>query len=105
MQKRKVVTLCGSVRFWDKIQEVSERLELEKGYVVLGIVPHVLDRELADSEKDLLGELHRAKIDLSDAIFVVNVGGYIVECVKSEIAYVKEMGKEVLYFEHVEEEI
>lgn len=105
MQKRKVVTLCGSVRFWDKIQEVSERLELEKGYVVLGIVPHVLDRELTDSEKDLLGELHRAKIDLSDAIFVVNVGGYIGESVKSEIAYAKEKRKEVLYLENVEEQL
>lgn len=29
MSKRKVVTLCGSVRFWDKIQEMNERLELE----------------------------------------------------------------------------
>lgn len=105
MQKRKVVTLCGSLRFWDKIQEMSEQLELEKGYVVLGIVPHVLDRELADAEKDLLGELHRAKIDLSDAIFVVNVGGYIGESVKSEIAYAKEIGKEVLYLENVEEQL
>ena len=25
----KVVTLCRSVRFWNKIQEISERLELE----------------------------------------------------------------------------
>lgn len=75
MQKRKVVTLCGSVRFWDKIQEVSERLELEYGYVVLGIVPHVLDRDLTNQEKELLGELHRRKIDLSDAIYVVNVDG------------------------------
>lgn len=105
MQKRKVVTLCGSLRFWDKIQEMSERLELEKGYVVLGIVPHVLDRELADSEKDLLGELHRAKIDLSDAIYVINLDGYIGKSVKSEISYAKEMGKEVLYLENVEEQL
>lgn len=101
MQKRKVVTLCGSLRFWDKIQEMSERLELEKGYVVLGIVPHVLDRALTEQEKMLLGELHREKIDLSDAIYVVNVDGYIGESVKKEIAYAKEMGKEVFYLENV----
>ncbi|MBQ7918532.1 MAG: hypothetical protein IJ324_01135 [Lachnospiraceae bacterium] len=99
MRKRKVVTLCGSLRFWDKIQEMSERLELENGYVVLGIVPHVLDRDLTESEKERLGELHRAKIDLSDAIYVVNVDGYIGESVRSEIAYAIEMGKEVLYLE------
>lgn len=33
MVKRKVVTLSGSVKFWDKIQEMSERLELENEYV------------------------------------------------------------------------
>ena len=27
--KRKVITLCGSVRFWDKIQEMSGRLEFK----------------------------------------------------------------------------
>ena len=101
MQKRKVVTLCGSLRFWDKIQEMSERLELEEGYVVLGIVPHVLDRALTVGEKELFGELHRRKIDLSDAVYVVNVGGYIGESVKGEIAYAEEMGKEILYLEDV----
>lgn len=97
--KQKVVTICGSVKFWDIIQEMSERLELEYGYVVVGIVPHVLDRALTEPEKSLLGALHRAKIDLSDAIYVVNVGGYIGESVKSEIAYAREKGKEIIYLE------
>lgn len=43
--KRKVVTLCGSVTFWNKIQEISERLELENEYVVIGIIPHIMDRD------------------------------------------------------------
>ncbi len=97
--KRKVVTLCGSVRFWNKIQEMSERLELENGYVVIGMVPHVLDRDLTEYEKDLLGELHRIKIDLSDAIFVINVDGYIGNSVKKEIEYAKQEGKEIIYLE------
>ncbi|BCN30861.1 hypothetical protein [Anaeromicropila herbilytica] len=100
MEKRKVVTLCGSVRFWNKIQEMSERLELENEYVVIGIIPHVMDRNLTESEKDILGELHRIKIDLSDAIFVVNVNGYIGESVKKEIEYAKEKGKEIIYLEN-----
>lgn len=97
--KRKIITICGSLKFWDKIEEVSERLELEHGYVVLGIVPHVLDQDLTADEIALLGELHRAKIDLSDAIFVVNVGGYIGDAVKKEIKYAKERGKEIIYLE------
>lgn len=98
--KRKVVTICGSMRFWDKIQEMSERLELENGYVVLGVTPSVSGRELTERDISLLAELHRDKIDLSDAIFVVNVGGYIGESVKSEIEYAKENSKEILYLEN-----
>jgi hypothetical protein len=97
--KRKVVTICGSVRFWNKIQEMSERLELENEYVVIGIIPHVMDRDFTEYEKDLLGELHRIKIDLSDAIFVVNVDGYIGESVKKEIEYAKQKRKEIIYLE------
>lgn len=100
MVKRKVVTLCGSVRFWNEIQEMSERLELENEYVVIGIIPHIMDRDLTEYEKDLLGELHRIKIDLSDAIFVVNIDGYIGESVKKEIEYAKENEKEIIYLEN-----
>ncbi len=97
--KRKVVTICGSVKFWDKIQEMSERLELENEYAVIGIIPHVMDRDLTEYEKDTLGELHKIKIALSDAIFVVNVNGYIGESVKNEIEYAKQYGKEIIYLE------
>lgn len=101
MNKRKVVTLCGSVRFWDKIQEMNEKLELENQYVVIGITPHVMSRDFTEYEEDLLDELHRIKIDLSDAIFVVNVGGYIGKSTKAEIEYAKEKGKEILYLENI----
>lgn len=100
MMKRKVVTLCGSIRFWNKIQEMSEKLELENEYVVIGIIPHTMDRDLTEYEKDLLGELHKIKIDLSDSIFVVNVNGYIGESVKNEIEYAKKRGKEIIYLEN-----
>ncbi len=59
-----------------------------------------MDRDLTEYEKDLLGELHRIKIDLSDSIFVVNVDGYIGESVKKEIEYAKERGKEIIYLEN-----
>jgi hypothetical protein len=55
---------------------------------------------LTEYEKDLLGELHRIKIDLSDSIYVVNVDGYIGESVKKEIEYAKERGKEIIYLEN-----
>ena len=99
--KPKIVTVCGSVRFMDRIQEVSERLEIENGYVVIGMLPHVIKRDLTDAEKEKLNRLHLAKIDLADAIFVVNVGGYIGRQVKAEIEYARERKKEILYLENI----
>ena len=101
MDKRKVVTLCGSVKFYDKMQEINEKLALENEYVVIGLTPRVTNRTFTEHDKELLGELHRAKIDLSDAIFVVNVDGYIGESTRGEIEYAKQKGKEIIYLESV----
>ena len=97
---RKVVTICGSLRFWEKMQQTAELLELEYGWCVLTPVAHTLDRDLTPQEIDLLGEIHKAKIDISDAIFVVNVDGYVGNAVKQEIEYARKKGKEILYLEN-----
>lgn len=99
--RRKIVTICGSMRFWNQIQLLSEQLQLQQEFAVIGITPHVLDRDLTEQEKALFGELHRAKIDVSDAIFVANVGGYIGESTKGEIEYARAHGKEILYLESI----
>ena len=46
----------------------------------------------------------KRKIDVSDAVYVVNPGGYIGESVKREIEYARMQGKEILYFEPTERE-
>lgn len=97
--KRKTVTICGSMRFAEKMAEIAEWLEIEKGYIVLSPVLHVLTRDLTENEKQLLGELHLAKIEMSDAIFVVNIGGYIGDAVKREIEYAEANGKEIMFLE------
>lgn len=101
MNKRKVVTLCGSVKFYDKMQEINEKLALENKYVVIGLTPRVTNRTFTEHDKELLRELHRAKIDLSDAIFVVNVDRYIGESTRGEIEYAKQIGKEIMYLENI----
>ena len=85
MDKRKVVTICGSIKFWDKMQEINEKLALENGYIVIGLTPRVTNRNFTKQDKELLGKLHKQKIDLSDAIFVVNINGYIGESTREEI--------------------
>jgi hypothetical protein len=49
----------------------------------------------ASAEKQLLDQVHFRKIDLADAIFVINVGGYIGDSTRREIAYARATGKEV----------
>ncbi len=94
--RRKVLTLCGSIRFMNKILEVHEELEL-RGYVVIGIVQHVREQPYTSEEEELLDVIHKIKIDIADGIYVVNVDGYIGSSTRSEIEYAKKTGKEIYY--------
>lgn len=48
----------------------------------------------------MLDDMHLRKIDLADEIFVINVGGYIGESTRREIAYAEQTGKKVNYLEN-----
>ncbi len=95
----KIITVCGSLRFQKEILETAERLELQGNCVLAPIYP-VRQGENAYTEEELftLNAMHREKIKLSDAIFVVNVDGYIGSSTRSEIEFAKSLGKEVLYY-------
>ncbi|MDD4493461.1 MAG: hypothetical protein PHV32_03810 [Eubacteriales bacterium] len=94
--QRKIYTLCGSVRFMDKILEVQENLELN-GNVVIGLVQHIRPEPYSPKEEELLGIIHKIKIDMADAIYVVNVDGYIGSSTRNEIEYAGKTGKEIAY--------
>lgn len=47
----------------------------------------------------MLDDMHKRKIDLADEIFVINVGGYIGESTRSEIAYAHSKGITIKYLE------
>lgn len=96
----KIVVISGSLKFYDKMQEMHEKLELKKGWAIIGVTPHVMKRDFTPDEEDLLDELHRAKIRLADAVYVVNVGGYIGKSTTAEIEYAKSLGKEIIYHEN-----
>jgi len=100
MKKTKIITICGSLKYLKKMREIAENLSLEKGYVVIGVIPHVIDRSLTDDEILTLKLLHKKKIAISDGIFVVNVNGYIGDSVKEEIEYANSLNKEILYLEN-----
>lgn len=98
----KVITLCGSTRFKDEFIEVQKRLTLEGNIVIsVGLFGHSGDEEVwNEGVKEMLDRQHLAKIDLADEIFVINVGGYIGESTRQEIAYAKSKHKAVSYLEN-----
>lgn len=95
--KYKIITLCGSTRFKDEFLRVQKELTL-KGYIVIsvGLFGHSGDDEvLDDGVKEMLDDMHLAKIDMADEIFIVNSGGYIGKSTSREIAYARSHGKPV----------
>ena len=99
--KYPIITLCGSTRFKEQFLEAQKRLTLEGNIVIsVGLFGHSGDEEVwAPGTKEMLDDMHKRKIDLADAIYVINVGGYIGASTQSEIEYAKATGKEVLYLE------
>ena len=99
--KYKVITLCGSTRFKDEFLQAQKRLTLEGNIVIsVGLFGHSGDDEVwTEGTKEMLDDMHKRKIDMADAIYVINVGGYIGSSTRSEIEYAAAHGKEVLYLE------
>lgn len=53
----------------------------------------------------MLDEMHLAKIDMADEIFVINHGGYIGASTKREIAYASAKGKKICSLEPIPSEL
>lgn len=107
MAEPEIITLCGSTRFKKVFLKVAETFTLEGKIILMpGAFGHdVKDENLLEeieSKKPMLDELHKRKIDMSDAIFVINVGGYIGESTRGEINYAIDNGKKVYYLEEAE---
>lgn len=93
----KTVTICGSMRFSREMQEIAWILETRHGMNVLQCAYDPPGAVLSQREVDALVVAHYRKIDLSDAIYVVDIGGYIGDSVRREIAYARETGRKVIF--------
>lgn len=94
----KTLTICGSMRFADEMKEIAWDLEYHQGYCVIQLVYND-GAELSEDGKMRLDAAHIRKIEMSDGIYVVNIGGYIGESVRNEIALAERLGKEIIYHE------
>jgi len=99
--KYKVITLCGSTKFKEQFMQAQKELTLQGNIVIsVGLFGHSGDNEVwTEGTKEMLDDMHKRKIDMADAIYVINVGGYIGSSTKSEIEYAKQQSKEVYYLE------
>jgi|SRR5215469_18033128 len=98
--KPTIVCLCGSTRFGEMFRYANQR-ETLAGKIVLapGCFHGDAVLEILQGVKQRLDELHLRKIDLADEILVLNVGGYIGQSARREIAYARRQGKRVRWLE------
>ncbi|MBI9013069.1 MAG: hypothetical protein JEZ08_12625 [Clostridiales bacterium] len=92
-----IITLCGSARFRNEIDETQKSLALQ-GHQIFTI-ENLNSVEITKEIESMLDVSHRKKIDVSDAIYVINVDGYIGESTSNEIKYARDKGKKVMYLE------
>ena len=106
-KKYKTITLCGSTRFKDDYIRVQKELTLAGNIVIsVGLFGHQGDDEVwEDGVKEMLDDMHLAKIDMADEIFVINPGGYIGASTKREIAYASAKGKKISSLEPIPDEL
>ena len=93
----KTFTICGSMRFEKEMQETAYYLETQKGYNILQCIYVATGNKPTPEDLKSLELAHYQKIDISDGIYVLNIGGYIGESVRKEIAYAQLLGKEIVY--------
>lgn len=95
----KIITVCGSLKFRDEMMKITEKMELQENCMISVIYPTNENKDYyTDEQADILDKMHKEKIKMSDAILVVNVGGYIGSSTRSEIEFAKSLNKEIIYY-------
>ncbi|WP_010275941.1 hypothetical protein [Paenibacillus senegalensis] len=99
----KVITLCGSTKFKKQFEDANAFLTLQ-GNIVLSLAFFEQSEgiHITPEQAKLFEEIHFRKIDLSDEIFVIDVGGYIGNSTRKEIEYASERKKMVSYYSESE---
>ena len=87
----KIITLCGSLKFKKEMMETAEKMALEGNCILTPVYPVLENYERTDEQLKKLKEEHFKRIELADAILVVNVNNYIGDSTNLEIEYAKKL--------------
>lgn len=94
----KIITLCGSLKFQKEMMIVAEKMALEGNCILTPVYPTIENLKRSEEQLQKLKEEHFKRIELSDAILVINVNNYIGNSTSLEIQYAKDLGKEIIYY-------
>lgn len=94
----KIITLCGSLKLQKEMMIVAEKMALEGDCILTPVYPTIENLKRSEEQLQKLKEEHFKRIELSDAILVINVNNYIENSTSLEIQYAKELGKEIIYY-------
>ncbi len=93
-----IITIFGSLKFQKEMMETAQKLAFDGNCVLTPTYPILKDITITDEQMKYLKDEHFKRIELSDAIFVINVNNYIGESTNLEIEYAKKLGKEIIYY-------
>lgn len=93
----KTVTMCGSMKFEKEMQRIAYLLETKHAFNVLQCVYNMDNLDISEQERAALANAHIRKIELSDAIYVMDIQGYVGSQTLKEIEFAKSKGKEVIF--------
>ena len=94
----KIITLCGSLKFQKEMMIVAEKMALEGNCILTPVYPTIENLKRSEEQLQKIKEEHFKRIELSDAILVINVNNYIGNSTSLEIQYAKDLGKEIIYY-------
>ncbi len=96
MGKFKIITMIGSMKFYDTM--LSEEIILtDKGYIVLHPCKSGY-KNIPNKIKDQYDEEIREKIDMANIVYVINKDKYIGKSTLSEIEYAESKNKPIVYY-------
>lgn len=93
----KIITMCGSMKFAEQMKQIAWKLETEQGFNVLQCVYNERNEPVTEDMLKRLASAHKNKIDLCNAVYIVDIDDYIGASVQQEILYAKENGKELIF--------
>lgn len=94
----KVITISGSMKFWEEIIRAGRMLSMDWNIVLIPFKD--MDHEKMSKEKrEMHIEIHNKRIDMSDELYVVNVNDYIGKSTTNEIVYAMKNSKSVSFME------